>query len=348
MRRALGASFTAILVLLSTRSTTAHDPITTKVTFAREIHAILSARCTVCHAPGGSAPMPLTTYEEVRPWARSIKEQVLLRRMPEWHAARGFGAFKNDPTLTPIEMALIVSWVDGGLPRDASALPLAPAPAAGSVRAPGASTTTVVASAFRRKIGQPVLSVPPGATEAEGHVGSRWISGWSFEPGDPLVTSATISSDAGAVGTWVAGDAGVRLLPGSAMRLSGQVRVELRRREEADYEQPFTPRRSVLRLATLAEPPARRVWIEEVACGTPRIARSAELVAVRPMLEEGGSARIWLERPGAPKTIVGWFRDFDPRYPRTYWLVRPGELPIDARLQADAPCRLVLTVSSHR
>jgi hypothetical protein len=347
MRRALGASFTAFLVLLSARSTTAHDPITTKVTFAREIHAILSARCTVCHAPGGSAPMPLTTYEEVRPWARSIKEQVLLRRMPTWHAARGFGAFKNDPTLSPIEMALIVSWVDGGLPRDAPGLALVPAPAE-SARTAGGSTTTVVASAFRRKIGLPVLIVPSGATEAEGHIGSRWISGWSFEPGDPLVTSATISSDEGIITTWVAGDDGVRLLPGSAMRLSGQVRVELRRREAADYERPFTPGRSVLRLATLAEPPARRVWIEEVACGTPRTARSAELVAVRPMLEEGGSARIWLERPGAPKTIVGWFRDFDPRFPRTYWLVRPADLPVDARLQADAPCRLLLTVSSHR
>ena len=174
------------------------------------------------------------------------------------------------------------------------------------------------------------------------------MSGWSFEPGDPIVTSATISADAGAVGTGVAGEAGVRLPPGSAMRLSGQGRVELRRRETADYEQPFTPGRSVLRLATLAEPPARRVWIEQVACGTPRIARSAELLAVRPMLEEGGSARIWLERPGAPKTIVGWFRDFDPRFPRTYWLARPADLPVDARLQADTPCRLLLTVSSHR
>ena len=67
--------------------------------------------------PGGSAPMPLTTYEDVRPWARAIKEQVLTRRMPKWHAARGFGAFSNDPTLTPLEMALITSWVDGGLPR---------------------------------------------------------------------------------------------------------------------------------------------------------------------------------------------------------------------------------------
>jgi hypothetical protein len=343
MRRALGASFTALLVVLCARSTAAHDPITTKVTFAREIRAILAARCTVCHAPRGSAPMPLTTYEEVRPWARSIKEQVLLRRMPKWHAARGFGAFTNDPTLTPFEMALIVSWVDGGLPRDAQTLGSAPAGTASVV--PGSPG---LGERGRRKVGVPVLAVPPGASTAARSVGSRWVSGWSFEPGDPLVTSATISSDAGMVGTWVAGDAGVRLPPGSAIRLRGRLRVELRRREPADYEQPFTHTRSLIRLATLAEPPARRVWTEEVACGAAREDRPADLIAVRPMLEEGESVRIWLERPGAPKTIVGWFRDFDPRFPRTYWLVRPADLPVDARLQADAPCRLLLTVSSHR
>src|SRR5688572_30564223 len=144
MKRALGAFFLSLLMVLSARSTIAHDPITTKVTFAREIRAILSARCVTCHAAGGSAPMPLTTYEEVRPWARAIKEQVLARRMPKWHAARGFGAFQNDPTLTPIEQAMIVSWVDGGLPFSVS-----------SPRPGSAASTSVVASAFpgRRSLG---------------------------------------------------------------------------------------------------------------------------------------------------------------------------------------------------
>jgi mono/diheme cytochrome c family protein len=108
----------AALLALVTSSVAAHDPITTTVTYAREVRAIVGTRCVTCHAPGGSAPMPLTTYEETRPWARAIKEQVLTRRMPKWHAARGFGAFANDPTLTPFEIALLVSWIDGGLPRD--------------------------------------------------------------------------------------------------------------------------------------------------------------------------------------------------------------------------------------
>lgn len=328
MRPALGAFFTACLVVLCARSTTAHDPITTKVTFAREIRAILSARCTPCHAAGGSAPMPLTTYEDVRPWARAIKEQVLTRRMPTWHAARGFGAFKNDPTLTPIEMALIVSWVDGGLPRNV----------------PGATGETPAASIPKRKIGLPVLTVPPGAKGADAPARRRWISAWSFEPGDPLITSATISSDAGVFGTWVAGDAEVSLPSDSGMRVSGRLHVTVQRRGPADYEQPFTPKPSILSVWPLPRPPARAAWTERTACGTARTGLPAELVAVRPIIADGGSARIWLERVGAPRTVIGWFREFESRYARSYWLARPADFPVEARLQADVPCELEITL----
>ena len=208
MTRALGALVCISLVTLpGARLAVAHDPITTKVTFAREIRAILSARCASCHSAGGSAPMALTTYEEVRPWARAIKEQVLARRMPKWHAARGFGAFANDPALTPLEMALIASWVDGGLPFSLSS----PRPAAVSSLVASASPSTSVVSAFRRNPGVPALTILPGASEAVVRGRSRWVSAWSFEPGDPLITSATVTSDAGVVGTWVAGDGEIRM-----------------------------------------------------------------------------------------------------------------------------------------
>ena len=295
--------------------------------------------------------MPLTTYEEVRPWARAIKDQVLARREPRWHAARGFGAFKNDPTLTPIELAMLVAWVDGGLPFSSSS-PRAPSVVPGRPvpnLVASAITTPSVASAFRRKIGVPALRIPAGAAEAAGRVRARWISGWSFEPGDPLITSATFSlADGTVVGNWVAGDPAVTLPSSSGIRISSPLRVRIERRAPADFEQPYKPRASVLRLAFRAKAPLRRVWTEEVSCNEPRIGRAAELLAVRPMLDGGGAARVWLERAGAPKTVVGWFRDFDGRFPRTYWLARPADLPVDARLAADASCNLQLTVISRR
>src|SRR5829696_4303268 len=101
----------------------AHDRISTKVSWDREIAPIVKARCVSCHAPGGRAPMPLTTYEEVRPWARAIKEEVLTRRMPRWHVVRGYGDFKNDPSLSPFEIGLIAAWADGGAPKAAPGKP---------------------------------------------------------------------------------------------------------------------------------------------------------------------------------------------------------------------------------
>jgi hypothetical protein len=105
------------LFLLCAAGVAAHDRITTKVTWDRDIAPLLEARCVRCHRDGGRGPMPLTTYDEARPWARAIKEEVLARRMPKWHAARGYGAFLNDPSLSPFEIALIVAWVDGGSPK---------------------------------------------------------------------------------------------------------------------------------------------------------------------------------------------------------------------------------------
>ena len=95
----------------------AHDRITTKVSWDRDVSPIFQARCAGCHASGGRSTIPLTTYQEARPWAASIKEEVLTRRMPKWNAARGYGDFANDPSLSPFEIALVAAWVDGGAPE---------------------------------------------------------------------------------------------------------------------------------------------------------------------------------------------------------------------------------------
>ena len=189
--------------------------------------------------------------------------------------------------------------------------------------------------------------VEAGASEGVVRGRSRWVMAWSFEPGDPLITSATVTSDAGVVGTWVAGDGEVLLPPGSAIQVRGVVRVRVARRAPADYEQPFKAKRSLLWFTTRAGP-ARRVWSEQVSCGAARAGRAAELLAVRPLLAAGGSARLWLDRAGATNTIVGWFRDFEPAFGRTYWLARPADFGVDARLQSDAPCAVDVTLVSPR
>jgi hypothetical protein len=101
---------------------TAHDPITTRVTWNGEIARLIQARCVECHASGVKDSIALATYEEARPWAKAIREEVLTRRMPIWRAARGYGDFSNDPSLSPFEIALIVAWADGGAPKGTDAV----------------------------------------------------------------------------------------------------------------------------------------------------------------------------------------------------------------------------------
>ncbi len=94
-----------------------HDIITTRLTWSREISRVVHQRCASCHRPGGSAPMSLLTYDEARPWARSMAEEVLERRMPPWNPVKGFGEFMHEAGLNQEEIGLIAEWVEGGSPR---------------------------------------------------------------------------------------------------------------------------------------------------------------------------------------------------------------------------------------
>ena len=88
-------------------------------TFHKDIEPILQRSCQVCHRPDNMAPMSLMSYQETRPWARSIKNKVEAREMPPWHIDPKVGVqgFKNDRSLSNDEVATIARWVDTGAPR---------------------------------------------------------------------------------------------------------------------------------------------------------------------------------------------------------------------------------------
>jgi hypothetical protein len=113
--------------LIGVSAAQAHEPITTKLTWTQEISRIVYRRCAGCHREGGAA-FSLMTYEEARPWAKAMREEVLERRMPPWGPVEGVGTFRDDPSLTPIEIEMIVGWVEGGAPEgDPAYLPVKPA-----------------------------------------------------------------------------------------------------------------------------------------------------------------------------------------------------------------------------
>src|SRR5579863_6053952 len=116
MRTGLSMLFVVSLAVLGADTEKPARPA--EVTFSKDVAPILQRSCQNCHRDGSIAPMSLLTYNDVRPWARAIKEKVVLRQMPPWHIDRniGIGKFKDDPSLTDAEIAAIANWVDHGAP----------------------------------------------------------------------------------------------------------------------------------------------------------------------------------------------------------------------------------------
>ena len=104
-----------LLVMVMSTTAVAQE----QVTFTKDVAPILQERCQICHRVGTFAPMSLVTYEQARPWARSIKQKVLAREMPPWFIDKNVGVqhFSNDASLTDQEIATLVKWVDNGAPE---------------------------------------------------------------------------------------------------------------------------------------------------------------------------------------------------------------------------------------
>jgi mono/diheme cytochrome c family protein len=89
------------------------------VVFTKDIAPIFQSKCQSCHHAGTAAPMSLITYQDSRPWAKSIKARVMAREMPPWHLDKtvGIRQYKNDISLTDDEISKISRWVDNGTPQ---------------------------------------------------------------------------------------------------------------------------------------------------------------------------------------------------------------------------------------
>jgi hypothetical protein len=118
MRRGAGISLLILAACLFYSSWSKAADAGGSVTFARDIAPIFQEKCEECHHEGTAAPMSLSTYKEARPWAKSIREQVITRNMPPWHIDKtvGIQRFQHDRSLTDEQINAIVRWVDAGAP----------------------------------------------------------------------------------------------------------------------------------------------------------------------------------------------------------------------------------------
>jgi len=185
-----------------------------QITFTKDVLPIMQKRCQNCHRPGEVAPMSFLTYNEVRPWAKAIREAVLTKKMPPWFADPHYGKFSNDRSLAKEEIDTLVSWVDGGVregdPKDAPA-PVAwvdgwsigkpdavfemphdfDVPAAGTIE----YQYIVIPSGFTKDTWVQAAEARPGNRKLVHHIiafvrppGSKWLS--EAKPGVPFVPEA--------------------------------------------------------------------------------------------------------------------------------------------------------------
>ncbi|HLH02286.1 MAG TPA: hypothetical protein VKX25_05930 [Bryobacteraceae bacterium] len=160
------------------------------VTFNKDVAPILYKNCVVCHHPNDIAPMSLLTYKEARPWAAAIRQAVVTRTMPPWHADPNVGHYLNDPRLSNDEIATIEAWVKAGSPEgDPKDLPPAPVFKDGWHIKPDVVLTipeTTVAAANQDDY--EYIYVPTNFTE------DKWVQAAEVVPGDRrVVHHATVS-----------------------------------------------------------------------------------------------------------------------------------------------------------
>ena len=119
----------ALVLLLGTPNAGVAQGPSASLTFSEDIAPILFENCVGCHHPNGIGPMPLLSYDDVRPYASRIQRKVAAREMPPWHLDKTIGIqeYKNDISLSDFEIGQIVSWVDAGAPEgDPANLPMLP------------------------------------------------------------------------------------------------------------------------------------------------------------------------------------------------------------------------------
>jgi hypothetical protein len=351
----------------------AHEPITTTVRFNKEVVRILQRSCLGCHHADGIA-MSLATYDEARPWAKAIKEEVLNKRMPPWHAVKGFGDFRNAPPLTQREIDLLVNWVEGGAPKGEDAdIPAGPLYSTDwrlgkpdAILKPQAETSIAADADETRTI-----------TLATNIAETRWLTAIDLRPGDAravhcakfYLEGGRVSGVGGQVlagsqnatntqhptpntclGTWMPAQKTVALPDGAAQLLPAGarlvVKIHYRGTTEASRDQ------SEVGLYFAKMPPRQQVQeiaVTDTDAGIPAGAsghtvkvslitqEDVEALALRPAVSPLiTSLQTTVYRPDGSEEVLLWTRGYQFDWQPTYYLKRAALLPKGTRIEVIA------------
>jgi len=180
----LGAVLAVFVAAFGTTPLRAQAPAAS-LTFSRDVAPVLYKSCTNCHRPGEIAPMSLLTFNDARPWAKSIATQVAKGAMPPWHADPAHGEFVNDRRLSDREKKTLIEWANAGAPEgNPSDLPPMPTYASEwQLGTPDAIFTVQEDYPIPAEgtIAYQYFLVPTGLTE------DKWIQAMEVRAGNPAV-----------------------------------------------------------------------------------------------------------------------------------------------------------------
>jgi mono/diheme cytochrome c family protein len=338
-----------LALALSLEPLAAHNPITTKVTWTREIFPLLDRHCVSCHRPDGYAGFSLTTYGDARPWAVAIKEEVLAGTMPPWGAAPGVGHFANDRRLTRHEQELIAAWVDGGAPYSLDARTPAFATPASNALLPAPDTAT--SDLFAGSVAIPLAPATiADATERTASVTLQLPAGmsltaWTFEPGIPSsVERVDVELASRWIGTWTPGERSIAFPSDTGVPLTtlALFTAEIRYRAAS----PQASDRSRIRIWMDKDPRPKDVR-EVTVVRSWRTADTVELLAMRPA-GDAEDLQVLARFTNGRTEAIGALRAPSRGPHPTYRLARPLSLPAGARIETTGPVRLLYSAGATR
>ncbi len=353
-RRAAWSVVAAAVLAIAVSSTAtidAHKGITSKYTYNDDVYPILRDKCGRCHAEGGPAPMSLLKYSidagGAAAWGESIRENLVSEAMPPWYVDPTGPAVKNNHTLTPRELDIIVTWATGGTPQgnlnkkpvDAKATPT------WGLGKPDVTFPLPKPFSLGPGVMQDTLdtTLPTNFTEA------KWIRAVDLLPGTPtMVRRATISVDNGPVlAVWEPGDDAIATPGGTAFKIPAGVNLHVKIDYKKNYleEQQTKSDTSTIGLYLTDEPLSGKA-IESFAVAPPG-SQSGEALTFSGALPGGGrvlALRPQVDQPylsvaidavtGAGRRVpLLKLRGARPEWPRRYWLTDPVELPAGTKIE---------------
>ncbi|MBA2305322.1 MAG: hypothetical protein H0W08_22195 [Acidobacteria bacterium] len=346
--------------------TTGHKGLVSPYTYNEHVFPILNDRCAACHFERGPAQMSVLDYDSVAPWSEAMRLQLLSESMHPDFVDPIDSAVMREPTISPRDLDVLLTWVGGGAPRGEATPPRAIAPTRlrwtsgrPDLIIPMRVPHTVHAG-DREEIHE--FSLPTGLSE------TKWVRGLELQPGNrSIVRDAEIRvADGPTLALWNPAQKAMATPMGTAFELSPGAMVRLTIHYKKNYRDDDSALTDRSRVGLYFAQPSRSATIQTLLLSGPAtdaatesrvltgmLAAPVRMLAIRGSLDRDYSSVTAeaLTPTGCRSLLV--LRSPRADWPRRYWLADPIDLPPGTTIRVTAtplarPSVDALVRPSHR